>query len=494
MGETLETPTTVNRVGLWAGIVAALFVLLLSITVEPPEGLTPAGMRLIAMTLLMAIWWMTEAIPLGATGLVPIAFFPLLNVVSVKQLAPGYANPVVLLLLGGFLLATAVERSGVHKRLALHTLLLVGTSPRRLVLGFGIASAALSMWIANTSTTLIMIPVAMALVDRALERARGEDARRFGVAVMLVCAYGASIGGMGTPIGTPPNLLAIGAMRVAFPERDPLTFVTWFAAALPVVVVMVPVLWMMLTRVYPRVPASLDLGEGGLVRQELAALGPWRPSEIRALGVFAVTALLWVTRPDTAISPELRIPGWASLLGVKGTDDAMVAMLAAVVAFALPAGDGERLLPWRSAAKAPWGLVLLFGGGVALSEAFQATGLSEWLGAKLSALADSPAMFMAISALAATFVTEIMSNTALATILMPILASAAKAAQLDPRMLLMPTALACSCAFMLPAATGPNAIVFGTGRMRIGDMVRAGFLLNMLGWLVIVLVALITYG
>jgi sodium-dependent dicarboxylate transporter 2/3/5 len=496
LSEPVEASTRINRVGLWSGLGVAIFVLFLSTVTEPPEGLTPAGMRLIAVTLLMSIWWITEAIPLGATGLVPIALFPLLDVVSVKQLAPGYANPVVLLLLGGFLLATAVEKSRVHTRLALHTLLLVGTSPRRLVLGFGIATGALSMWIANTSATLIMMPVAMALVDRALQRSSGDEARRFGAAVMLVCAYGASIGGMGTPVGTPPNLLAIGAMRVAFPEQEPLTFVTWCIAALPVVVLLIPILWLMLTRVYPKVPASLDLGEDTLVRQELASLGPWRPSEVRALGVFAVTALLWVTRPDTALSADFKVPGWASLLGLKGTDDSMVAMLAAVVAFALPDGDGrgERLLPWRAAAKAPWGLVLLFGGGVALSEAFEATGLSGWLGAKLSVLASSPALFMAVAAIAATFVTEIMSNTALATILMPILASAAKAAQLDPRMLLVPTALACSCAFMMPAATGPNAIVFGTGRMRIGDMVKAGFTLNMVSWLVIVLVALITYG
>jgi sodium-dependent dicarboxylate transporter 2/3/5 len=453
-------------------------------------------MRLLALTLLMAIWWMTEALPLGATGLVPIALFPLLNVATAKQIAPGYANPVVLLLLGGFLLATAVERSGVHKRLALHTLLLVGTSPRRLVLGFAVATAALSMWISNTSTTLIMMPVAMALVDRALERAKDEKARRFGVAILLICAYGASIGGMGTPVGTPPNLLAIGAMTVAFPEREPLTFVTWSIAAVPIVVLLIPMVWLILTRVYPKVPVKLDLGEDALVRKELQDLGRWRPSEIRALGVFVVTAILWVTRPDTVISADLRIPGWASALGVKGTDDAMVAMLAALVAFALPSGDGdgERLLPWRAAMKAPWGLVLLFGGGVALSEGFEATGLSTWVGEKLSVLADSPVLFMAVAAFAATFVTEVMSNTALATILMPILASAAKVAQIDPRMLLMPTALACSCAFMLPAATGPNAIVFGTGRMRIGDMIKAGALVNWVGWLIVVFVGLVTYG
>ncbi len=461
-----------------------------------PDGLTPAAIRLVGVTFVVGVWWITEALPLGATALVPFASFPLLNIVPAKALAPAYASPLILLLLGGFLLAKAVERSGVHRRIALHVLLRVGTSPRRLVLGFAIAAAGLSMWISNTATTLIMMPVALALAERA-ERLGDRSARRFAVAVLLGTAYGASVGGMATPVGTPPNLVAMNAMAVTFPDAPPLTFVTWAAAALPVTIVVIPVVWLTLTYVYPRLPADLNLGAATIIRGELSALGRWRPSEIRSLAVFSLAAVLWVTRPDLRLGDGFVIPGWASLLGLPGTHDSVVAMLVAVIAFAMPSGDGdgERLLPWSTAVTVPWGLVLLFGGGVALSLGFGHTGLSAYLGSTLAQFADgSLPVFVAASTLAGTFGTEIISNTALANITMPILAETARKASVDARVLLIPSALACSCAFMMPAATGPNAIVFGTGRIRIGEMVKAGFVTNWLAWLVITVAGLIAFA
>lgn len=450
---------------------------------------------MVAVTLLVGVWWITEAIPLGATALVPLAAFPLLGVVSASKVSQAYGSPVVMLLLGGFLLALAVERSGVHRRLSLYVLLLVGTSPRRLVLGFAVAAAVLSMWISNTATTLIMMPIALAIADRA-SAARGEAARGFGIAVLLGTAYGASVGGMGTPVGTPPNLIAMSALARQFPDDPGLTFVSWAQGALPAVVLVLPLAWLVLTRVYPKVPAELGLGAGALLRQELQGLGPWRTAEVRSLAVFSMAAVLWVTRPDLELGEGLTVAGWASRLGVPGADDGTVAMLAACLAFTLPSGEarGTRLLPWSTAVRVPWGLVLLFGGGLALSEGFVATGLSGALGQLLGdRVGTAPVLFVGVMAISVTFATEIMSNTALANLALPILAATAKAAELDPRMLLVPCALACSCAFMLPAATGPNAIVFGTGRIRIPEMAKAGVLINLLAWVVIVTVAAVTY-
>ncbi len=479
----------VSRYGFWAGLVAGLLIIILAPWLPRPEALPVAAVRLVGVTLWVGVWWITEALPLGATALLPAAAFPLLGIASAKEVSPAYSSPFILLLLGGFLLALAVERSGVHRRIALHVLLSVGTSPRRLILGFAIAAAVLSMWISNTATTLIMMPIAIAIAERASNRGSA-----FAVAVLLAVAYGASVGGMATPVGTPPNLIAMGALDARFPDGPSLNFVNWSARALPAVMIIIPTIWLLLTRVFPRVPVDLDLGAGPVIRGELTALGPWRPSEVRALGVFALAALLWVTRPDLRLGDALTIPGWASLLGVEGAKDATVALLAALIAFSLPSGErrGERLLPWETAVKAPWGLVLLFGGGVALSIGFEKTGLSGHLGETLAELVSAGMVpFVAGSALAATFGTEIISNTALANITMPILAATAQSAQIDPRSLLVPVAMACSCAFMMPAATGPNAIVFGTGRVRIGQMVKAGFLTNLMAWAVIVAVTII---
>lgn len=484
------------RLGFWLGLIAGVVVVLSAEVVPLPDGLSAAAVRLGGVTALVGIWWVTEALPLGATALVPFATFPLLDIIPADQVAPAYSSPLILLLLGGFLLAKAVESSGVHRRLALHVLLGIGTSPRRLVLGFAVTAAALSMWISNTATTLIMMPIGFALAERA-ESANPESGGRFAVAVLLGTAYGASVGGMATPVGTPPNLVAMNAVAVTFPELPPITFVTWAVRALPVVLFVVPVVWVSLTRVYPRVSSELSLGAADIIRRDLDSLGPWRPSEVRSLAVFGLAAVLWVTRPDLALSDDFVISGWASRLGLGGTHDSVVAMLVAVLAFALPSGEPhrERLLTWRAAVTVPWSLVLLFGGGVAISYGFDHTGLSGYLGQTLARIAErSVPLFVAVSTLTSTFGTEIVSNTALANISMPILAETAKQAGSDPMLLVVPAALACSCAFMMPAATGPNAIVFGTGRIRITEMVKAGFLANWIAWAAITVYGLLVFG
>lgn len=483
-----------GRLGFWLGLLLGGGTLLLADVLPRPDGLSVEAVRVVGVTLIVGIWWVTEALPLGASALVPAAAFPFFGIATAKQVTPAYMSPFIMLLLGGFLLALAVEKSGVHRRLALYVLLIVGTSPRRLVLGFAIAAAVLSMWISNTATTLIMMPVGLAVADRARTGASPEQAAAFGIAVLLGTGYGASVGGMGTPVGTPPNLIAMGAMDTVFGGDPGLTFVGWAWRAAPAVILIVPIVWLMLTRVYPKVPKDLELGADSLIREELAALGSWRAAERRSLAVFGVAALLWVTRPDVQLGELGTIAGWASRLGIEGVHDGTIAIFAALLAFAIPSGDrpADPLLDWNTAIRVPWGLVLLFGGGIAISTGFQITGLSQFVGDQLAATASgSPYTFLGVTTFTATFGTEIISNTALANITMPILAATAKASGTDPRLLMVPVALACSCAFMMPAATGPNAIVFGTGRIRISQMVRAGFLTNWAAWAVIFALAVL---
>ena len=489
--------TQAQKLGLALGLILGGALIALSSVLPRPSGISPEGYRLLGVAVCVAIWWVTEALPLGATALLPAATFPLLDIMPAREVSQYYASPIIFLLLGGFLLALAVERSGAHRRLALYILLGIGTSPRRLVLGFAVAAALLSMWISNTATALVMMPVALAIADRAVSGAETPPpGRAFGIALLLATGYGASIGGMGTPVGTPPNLIALEALSVAAAAGESFTFLAWAATTVPVVCLLVPMVWFSLTRFYPKVPDDLPLGARPVLKNELRRLGRWRRSETRALGVFAIAAFLWVTRPDLQLADGLVIPGWASLLGLTGTHDGVVAVGAAVLACALPSGDrdGERLLPWATAVQVPWGLVLLFGGGIALSKGFEETGLSSWLGGALASLATgSLTPFVALITLTGTFGTELMSNTALANLIMPVLGSTAREASLDPRALIWPVALACSCAFMMPAATGPNAIVFGTGRLRIIEMVRAGFFANWLAWSVVVLAALLRF-
>jgi len=477
-GRGLDGP----RIGLWVGLVGAVGLGFAASDLGVRTGLSADAFGVLAVAWIMGAWWVSEALPLGLTALLPVAVFPLTGLVDATTVSRAYTSPIIMLLLGGFMLALTVERSGAHRRLALHVLLGVGTSPRRLVLGFAIAAAALSMWISNTATTLIMTPIALAIADRSAAEGAGG---RFTIALLLATAYGASVGGMGTPVGTPPNLIAMRAYQATFPGDAPLTFPRWLILALPSIVVVVPAVWWSLTRVYPTVPKSLELGAERVLRDELSRLGRWSAHEVRALGLFGLTALAWVTRPDLRLGESLRVEGWASRLGLEGTHDGSVAMLAVVAAAALPAGrgDGTRLLPWATAVRVPWDLVLLFGGGIALATGFTATGLSQAAGEALARGAgSSQTVFVGLVALFCTFGTEVISNTALANIVMPIFAETARAGAIAPAHLLVPAAMACSCAFMMPAATGPNAIAFGTGRVRIAQMVRAGIVANLLAW------------
>jgi len=414
------------------------------------------------VTGLCAVWWISEPIPIPATSLVPFALFPLTGVLDHKKVATAYGDTLILLLMGGFILSKAMEKSGAHRRLALGMVRLVGgKNRRRLVLGFMLATGAVSMWISNSATTLMMLPVAMAVLEQ-------DESGELAAPLLLGIAYSASIGGMGTPVGTPPNVIFMGAYHTATGRE--VTFLEWMKIGVPVAAVMIPVAWWAITRrLGRREPLSVPHP------------GPWRPAERRVLVVFAITALCWITRSEP-------FGGWSGLLGIKGASDSTVALLASVSLFLIPDGEGQPMLDWPTAARIPWGLLLLFGGGIALAKAFEQSGLSLALGHALGRLSALPPLLtMLLICLVVTFLTEVTSNTATATLLMPVLAAAAKGAGIEPSRLMVPAAISASCAFMLPVATAPNAIVFGTDLVSSRRMAREGFVLNLMGAPVIAL-------
>jgi len=423
------------------------------------RGETGAGVTA-GVTLWCAIWWVTEAVPIPITSLLPLAILPLFGVLTPDQVGAAYGSPLVLLLMGGFMLATGMARSGAHRRLALGMVnLFGGASPRRLVFGFTAAAALLSMWISNTATTLMLLPVALAVLERS------ED-RRLAVPLLLGVAYAANVGGLGTPIGTPPNLIFMQVYGENV-GRVP-GFAEWMSMGLPVVVVFVPLIGLWLTR---------RLGGGSAL--QLPPVGAWQPAEQRTLAVFGVTALAWVTRREP-------FGGWSEWLGLPQANDAAVALLAVVAMSVISDGRGGRLMDWRSAGQIPWGVLILFGGGIAIAKAFVASGLSAEIGQVLAELSTLPLVVtIAAICLGVTFLTEITSNTATTTLLMPILAAAALAAGEDPMLLMVPAALSASCAFMLPVATAPNATVFGAGHFPARVMAREGLVLNLVGVAVI---------
>lgn len=415
------------------------------------------------LTVVCALWWIFEPVPIPITSLIPLGVFPLLGILDGKQVAQAYGSPLILLLAGGAMLSKAMEKSGAHKRLAVGMVRLCGgSSHRRLVVGFMLASALLSMWISNTATVLMLLPVALAIIERAHDKS-------FSVPLLLGIAYAASIGGLGTPIGTPANVIFLQVY--ANSTGKAVSFVDWMLMALPVVLLLVPLAAWWLTR-------SLS-SRGELA---LPVLGAWRPAERRVLWVFAVTALAWMTLSEPS-------GGWTQWLGLDTANYAAVALTAVIVLALIPDAEGGRLLDWESAREIQWGVLILFAGGIALAAAFTETGLSAAIGELLSGLVNLPVwLLVLVVALSVTFLTEITSNTATATLLMPILAAAGVGAGLDPMMLMLPAALSASCAFMLPVATAPNAIVFGTGELSVATMAREGFAINLLAAGIITLV------
>ncbi len=473
-------PSLRRRVGLLAGL--AVFAALR--LMPPPAEMPPEAWSVAALAALMALWWVSEAIPVPATALLPVLVLPLLGVRDIAEAAAPYGNPLIFLFLGGFLIALAVQRWGLHKRLALAMLRRTGTSPHALVAGFLAVAAFLSMWLSNTATSIVLLPVALSVASMvrrgSAEHMDSRTRTAVDAALLLAIAYGANIGGLATLIGTPPNALLAGFLLQS--TGYSLGFARWMLFALPVAVILLAAAWLVLTRLAFRIPAAPLPGAAATIGAELAALGPVSGPELRVAAVFVTVATAWLLRPAV----EGMLPD-----GVTMTDPA-IAIAGALALFLLPSGRrvGERLLDWSQARRLPWGVLILFGGGLSLAAAIGDTGLAIWIADALAGLADLP-MGVIVTGITAIIIllTELTSNTATAATFLPLVAELAVRLGHNPLLLTIPAAVAASCAFMLPVATPPNAIVYGSGRITMGQMAWAGIWLNVLATVVITVAA-----
>lgn len=463
-------------------------VLFMSVVVMPDiSGLSQEARMVLAVAFWMAAWWITEAVPIPATSLLPIILFPATGVMTTQAATYPYANHLVFLFMGGFMIALAMERWNLHRRIALLVIRALGESPERIILGFMVSTAALSMWISNTATAMMMTPIGLAVIYQTSEMLKtGGDIKeavksgkfQFGTALMLGIAYSASIGGIATIIGTPPNAVFAGILKEMY-DVD-IGFAQWMLYGVPLAALFLVFTWLYLVRMaftfeFDEIPGGMDV-----IKRELKKLGPVKRQEIQVLAVFLLTGFLWVIRGFllSDIFPKL--------------SDASIAIFGAMLLFVIPVNfrKGEFLLDWETARKIPWGILLLFGGGISLAEGFQVSGLAEWLAMQLSGLQGASLLLIVASVVVlAIFLTEMTSNTATATMLMPIMAALAVAVGIHPYATMVAAAVACSFAFMLPVATPPNAIVFGSGYITIPTMARAGLVLNIAG---IILVTIVT--
>jgi sodium-dependent dicarboxylate transporter 2/3/5 len=485
---------------------AAAYALAVTVALAPDLAAMPGPARLtLAATVWIAAWWISGAIPLGATSLLPLVLFPTLGVLPMARTAASYADQNVFLFLGGFIIALGIQRWGLHRRIALHIIHAVGSSPPRVVLGFMVASAFLSMWISNTATALMMLPIALAVISAMEDGAAGGRQRAFAVSLLLGVAYAASIGGLATPIGTPPNISFLRILEILYPSAPTISFAGWLVAFGPLVAIFLPLAWLVLTRVAFPLRDLAPVAARATLREELRSLGRMAPAERRMLWVFVATASLWITRADLDLG-SWRLTGWAGwierLAGppfeAATIHDATVAIAMAILTFLLPAGRDDRgnpraLMDWSTARRLPWDILLLFGGGFALAAAYEASGLSAHLATAFATQVHGapPLLLVAASCLLLTLLTEVTSNTATTQVLLPVLAGVAAAMEVHPLLVMLPATLSASCAFMLPIATPPNAIVFGSGRLGMTDMVRAGLWLNLLGVVLITAVFLL---
>ena len=527
--QQVEITSIRSKIGLWLGPLVFVLVLLF-VDLDPNN---PLVTRMAAVILLMAIWWITEAIPLSATALLPIVLFPLLGImrgrlvpaanqidfetVSMRNgLSPSdldivfpnvagqYMDWIILLFLGGFIIATAVEKWNLHKRIALNILRVIGGQSHRLVLGFMLATGFLSMWLSNTSTALMMMPMGMSLIllYEELNReaaAKGviidKRAENFPLTILLGIAYSASIGGFATLIGTPPNGVLVTQLPQLFPLAPEITFASWMIFALPLSATYMLIAWFVLTRFVFPLPATTPFSGRDFIRNEIEKLGVMSPEEKRVTFVFVSAALLWMTRKERLFGADVDIYGWShyldSFLALVGSDpvgymidDGTVSIAMALLLFIIPASKqvGGRLMDWEDAKKVPWGILLLFGGGLALAKGFTTSGLGVYIAGQLqSLLGDASPLVIVMSTVGfITGLTEVTSNTATISLSLPIMASLSQAIGVHPLLLLIPTTLAASCAFMLPVSTPPNAIVYGSGRVPIMKMVVAGIWLDIL--------------
>ncbi len=493
----------------------ALLLFALILCCPLPQGMPPAALRLAAVTVLMVILWLTQAIPIPATSLIPVMAYPLLGIRTTDAVSSAYLDPTVFLFMGGFMIAIGIERWGLHRRIALHVVRLLGFGPRRMVFGFLTATALLSMWLSNTACTMMMLPITLALLAAIADSLPASSAssppvdrsagmQRLGSALLLSIAYGATIGGFATPIGTPTNIAFFGfwgRFAESLPGAPPISVAQWMLVFVPLSAALLAATGIVLTWRMPGLPGTAGLGRG-FFRDRLRELGPPSREEWLVLAIFATTAALWILRAEIKLGEETWYVGWGPLvarflverfdvdpqLAGRAVHDSTVAIGMAVLMFCLPArrdetGQPRRLLDWEAVEqRMPWGMLLLIGGGFAVADAFDATELSAWIGAQFEQTfrgANVVALVLGVCVLM-TFLTEFATNVVVINALLPVLAAASISLGVDPRLLLIPATIAASCGFMLPMGTPPNAIVFSTGRITMREMMARGLVLNLL--------------
>lgn len=445
-----------------------------------PEGLSHEGRMVLATTLWVAAWWITEAVPIPAASLLPIVLLPLTGALEGSVVTASYGDPIVFLFLGGFLIALAMERWNLHKRIALHIISVVGTSTSRIVLGFMAATGFLSMWVSNTAAVMMMLPIGTAIIYQVSDVMKAErkdlaaEKEKFSKALIFGIGYAGTIGGLGTLIGTPPNLILAASFKTLYGVE--ISFGGWMAFAVPVVVILLLAVWLYLTKVAHPIQMKQLPGGKELIQAEKRKLGKISFEESMVLLIFSFAAFMWVTR---TFLWDGKIPG---------IDDTMIAIFAASLLFLIPSmNKGGRILDWNVSKDLPWGILLLFGGGLALAAGFKETGLAEWIGGRLTVLDGFHfVVIVIVSTALVLFLTEITSNTATATMILPVLASLALALNVHPFALMVPAAMAANCAFMLPVGTPPNAIIFASGKLKISEMVKTGFVINIFTLILII--------
>jgi sodium-dependent dicarboxylate transporter 2/3/5 len=478
MGVDLTILTGMDRAR--TGLVLGVALLLLTLVLPAPGAMPAEAWRVAGVAMLMAAWWVTEAVPIPATALVPLVAFPVERIMAIGDAAKPYADPVIFLFMGGFLIAAAMQRCGLHTRIALTIIRIGGVSPTRLVGSFMGATAFLSMWVSNTATAAMMLPIALSVLALAREQGQKEGGAdpNLTVALLLGLAYSASLGGLGTLIGTPPNALLAGLMSELYGVQ--VGFLQWMLTAVPLVIIAVPLTWFVLTRVVYPVQTTPIAGGRAAIDSLLRALGPPSRAEWLVGIITALTAIAWMSRPLLAGA-------------VAGLSDSGIAMTGALLLFVASVfwPRNQRPLDWAAAQGLPWGVLVLFGGGLSLASAIQGSGLAVWIGEAMTGLGAWPVVVIVLVVITViVFMTELTSNTATAAALLPVVAALAVAVGLEPLLLAVPTALASSCAFMMPVATPGNALVYGSGQVTMTQMMRAGIVMNVL---LIVLLTLLTF-
>jgi len=478
----------------WIAYVVTPIISLLIILFVDVNPAHPEATRMLAVALLMAVWWMTEVVSLSVTAFLPVILFPLLGIMDGKEVSSEYFNHIIFLFIGGFLIAISMQKWNFHKRIALKLLVITGTSPTRILLGFMMATYVLSMWISNTATTMMMLPILLSVLSQLDELYGKGNVTKFGVGALLAMGYSSSVGGIATLIGTPPNPIFLRIYQMYFPDGTEVTFANWFIYAFPLSVISFAIVFILVYLLFVRGQSKIWTSDLQIdFSKDYRALGKFNFEEKAVSIVFILTAILWMTRSPIDIG-SFRLPGWSELFThPKYLNDGTVGMVMSMILFLIPSKSnrGKRLMQWEDAKKLPWGIIILFGGGFALAEGFKSSGLSEAVGTLFASVkGSSPLMIIIIISATMIFLTELTSNSSSTVIILPILASLAIATGINPLFLMVPATIGASMAFMLPVATPPNAIIFSSERIQIGQMARAGIILNVI---MVIVVSLWSY-